>query len=59
MPTIWRVWEYEPDGLKFTAEEANSTVAIQKLGPNTPSVSLEYTTDGTTWNDFIVSSASV
>lgn len=60
MPTIWRVWEYDPGlpGLRFTAEEANSTVAMSANG-SAPSVSLEYTTDGDTWSDFIVSSTGV
>lgn len=58
MPTIWRVWEYEPDGLKFTAEEANSTVAMSAVG-TAPYVSLEYTTDGSTWSDFIVGTTTV
>ena len=58
IPSIWRVWEYDPGlpGLTFTAEEANSTVAMTAVG-TAPSVSLEYSTDGSTWNDFLVSSS--
>lgn len=56
--SLWRTWEYEPDGLKFRAEEANSTVAMSAVG-SAPSISLEYTTDGTTWNDFIVGTTTV
>ena len=55
--SAWRTWEYEPDGLMFRAEEANSTVAMQKNGSVT--VSLEYTTDGSTWQDFIVGTTTV
>ena len=58
LKTAWRTWEYEPDGLKFTAEEANSTVAMTAVG-SAPSVSLEYTTGGSTWNDFIVGTTTV
>ena len=60
IPSIWRVWDYDPGlpGLTFTAEEANSTVAMKKFA-RPPEVSLEYTTDGSTWSDFIVSSAEV
>ena len=40
-------------GLCFTAEEANSTVAMQAVG-SAPTVSLVYSTDGTSWQDFVV-----
>ena len=58
--SAWRTWEYEPDAtsLTFTAEEANSTVLLRGEG-NAPSVSLEYSTDGTTWSDFIVGTTNV
>ena len=60
IPSIWRVWEYDPGlpGLTFTAEEANSTVSMQAVG-SAPSVSLEYSRDGSTWNDFIVGTTTV
>lgn len=60
IPSIWRVWDYDPGlpGLTFTAEEANSTVAMNAVG-TAPSVSLEYTTDGSTWNDFIAGTTTV
>lgn len=59
-PSIWRVWDYQPGlpGLTFTAEEANSTVAMRK-NSSAPNVSLEYTTDGSTWQDFIVGTTTV
>lgn len=56
--SAWRTWEYEPDGLMFRAEEANSTVAMQAIN-SAPSLSLEYSTDGTTWSDFIVGTTTV
>ena len=46
------------DALCFTAEEANSTVAMKKNG-SAPTVSLEYSTDGVTWNPFVVGSTTV
>ena len=61
-PSIWRVWDYQPGlpGLTFTAEEANSTVAMERPStPSIPYVSLEYSTDGTTWQDFIVGTTTV
>lgn len=56
IPTGWNVRKYT--GMKFTAEEANSTVAMTANG-SAPSVSLEYTTDGDNWNDFIVGTTTV
>ena len=58
-----KVWEKggssSPVGLTFTAEEANSTVAMTAYG-SAPSVSLEYTIDnGSTWSDFIVGTTTV
>ena len=44
--------------LCFTADEANSTVAMKKNGSST-TVSLEYSTDGNTWNPFVVGSTTV
>lgn len=58
--TKWRDWhqeEYDPR-LAFTAEEANSTVAMTTVG-SAPSVSLEYSTNGTTWQDFIVGTTTI
>lgn len=59
--TKWRDWfsAEEYDGLKFTAEEANSTVAMQAVN-SAPQVSLEYSTDmGMSWSDFIVGETTV
>ena len=56
--SIVRRWEYvEYNGLTFTAEEANSTISMQKVGA-APDVSLEYST-GDGWNDFIVGETTV
>lgn len=46
------VWQKETsDWLCFTAEQANSTVRLDKVGsPNT--ISLETSTDGSTWTDY-------
>ena len=44
--------------LCFTAEEAGSTVAMAADG-ETPTVSLEYSTDGNTWSPFVVGSTTV
>ena len=59
IPTGWEVRGNSLPGLTFTAEEANSTVAMTARG-SAPSVSLEYSTDdGTTWQDFIVGTTTV
>lgn len=59
IPTGWEVRESTTPGLMFTAEEANSTVAMAARG-SAPSVSLEYSTDnGRTWSDFIVGTTTV
>lgn len=42
----------------FVAEEANSTVSMATVG-TAPSVSLEYSTDASTWSDFIVGTTTV
>lgn len=55
--SLWRTWKYIP-GVIFTAEEANSTVAMTANG-SAPEVSLEYSTDGTTWQDFMVGTTTV
>ena len=47
-----------PNWLCFTAEEANSTVAMKTEG-SAPAVSLEYSTDGNTWSPFVVGSTTV
>ena len=49
---------HAPSILTFTAEQANSTVAMSAVGA-APSVSLEYSTDGSTWQDFIVGTTTV
>ena len=52
-----KVWgKSEP--LCFTAEEANSTVAMKKNG-SAPTVSLEYSTGGNVWNPFVVGTTTV
>ena len=54
--TKWRDWrqeDYDPR-LNFTAQQANSTLQMQKNNISAPNVSLEYSTDGETWQDFIV-----
>ena len=57
-----KVWgKSEPatgDWLCFTAEEANSTVAMNANG-SAPTVSLEYSTDGNTWSPFVVGTTTV
>ena len=57
-----KVWgKSEPatgDWLCFTAEQANSTVAMKANG-SAPTVSLEYSTDGNTWSPFEVGSTTV
>lgn len=54
----WNVWR-RPSGMKFTAEEANSTVSMSKSG-SPPSVSLEYSIDnGATWSDFVVGTTTI
>lgn len=59
IPTGWEVRGNTWPGLTFTAEEANSTVAMRAVGA-APSVSLEYSTDGgSTWNIFTVGSTTV
>ena len=56
---VWEKGSSTPMPLTFTAEEANSTVAMQAVG-SAPSVSLEYSTDdGTTWSDLIVGTTTV
>ena len=47
-----------PNWLCFTAEEANSTVAMRKNG-SAQTVSLEYSTDGNTWSPFVVDTTTV
>lgn len=58
-----KVWEkgggeFSYAGLTFTATQANSTVAMAK-DSSAPNISLEYTTDGSTWNPFIVGTTTV
>ena len=58
IPTGWTVLQIPRPELCFTAEEANSTVAMKKNGL-APTVSLEYSTDGNTWSPFVVGSTTV
>ena len=44
--------------LKFTAEEAGSTIAMTK-GASAPSVSLETSSNGKTWVDFIAGTTEI
>ena len=44
--------------LCFTAEEANSTVAMSSKS-SAPTLNLEYSTDGSTWNTFTVGSTTI
>lgn len=57
-----KVWEksapHTADWLCFTAEEANSTVAMAANG-SAPTVSLECSTDGNTWSPFVVGTTTV
>ena len=46
------------DWLCLTAEEANSTVAMAANG-SAPAVSLECSTDGSTWSPFVVGTTTV
>lgn len=56
IPTGWTI--KKSNYLTFTAKEANSTISMKKVGsPN--DVSLEYSTDGNTWNDFVVGSTNI
>ena len=45
------VWSSTPAWLCFTAEEANSTVHLDKVG-SPDAISLETSTDGSTWTDY-------
>ena len=56
IPTNWEVKNTK--ALCFTAEEANSTVAMEAQG-SAPTVSLEYSTDGRTWSPFVVGTTTV
>ena len=57
-----KVWgKSEPTAapwLCFTAEEVNSTVALSAVG-SAPTVSLECSTDGSTWSPFVVGTTTV
>lgn len=57
--SIIRRWEVA-QGLRFVAEEANSTISMVVNGSSVPTISLEYSTDnGSTWSDFIVGTTTV
>ena len=58
IPTGWTVLQIPRPELCFTAEEANSTVAMKANG-HAPTVSLEYSTDGSTWSPFEVGTTTV
>ena len=57
---VWGKSEPTPTAnwLCFTAEEANSTVAME-ANRSAPTVSLEYSTDGNTWSPFEVGTTTV
>ena len=46
-------------GLCFTAEEADATIQMVKVGGSAPSVSLEYSTDGKNWQSFEVGTTTI
>lgn len=53
-----KVWE-KIGGLKFTANQANSSVYMNKAA-NAPSLNLEYSTDnGETWSQFVNGTTNV
>ncbi len=56
IPKNWTVHKFT--GLTFIASAANSTVGMTTHG-TAPSVSLEYSTNGFAWNDFIVGTTTV
>ena len=58
IPTGWTVVEIPRPELCFTAREANSTVKMMESG-SAPTVSLEYSTDKSTWNSFVVGTTTV
>lgn len=58
IPTGWTVVEIPRPELCFTAREANSTVKMMKSG-SAPTVNLEYSTDKSTWNSFVVGTTTV
>lgn len=44
IPSIWRVWEYHPDWVRFTARTSNVEVFMNTVGVS-PVTTLEYTVD--------------
>lgn len=58
IPTNWVVNPADAPWLCFTAEEANSTVMMRAIG-SAPTVSLECSTDGSTWSPFVVGTTTV
>lgn len=56
---VWESTPSTPNWLCFTAEQANSTVAMAANGWSAPSVSLEYSTDGNTWSPFVAGTTTV
>lgn len=57
---VWEKSEPPPSDpwLCFTAEQANSTVAMRAEG-SAPTVSLEYSTNGASWSPFVVGTTTV
>ena len=53
IPTGWTVASWNYDGLTFTAEQAGSTIKLVK-NSGAPDVTLDYTTDSTTWQNYTV-----
>ena len=55
IPSGWTVNDWMYDGLTFRAEQAGSTLKFVKVS-SAPTVTVQYTTDGSTWNDYTLGS---
>jgi hypothetical protein len=55
IPSGWTVNDWGYDGLTFRAEQAGSTLKFVKVS-SAPTVTVQYTTDGSTWNDYTLGS---
>lgn len=55
IPAGWTVNDWGYDGLTFRAEQAGSTLKFVKVS-SAPTVTVQYTTDGSTWNDYTLGS---
>lgn len=55
IPAGWTVNDWGYDGLTFRAEQAGSTLKFAKAG-SPPTVTVQYTTDGSTWQDYTIGS---